>query len=267
MIKKRRIEMGMSQAQLAHKTGVPVRLIGEFEAGGGSAREREKALVTAFLRLPTVGISERFFTAEDNLGTWRAAERCCLDFGLPQPPRQFCEQVPCTLLQALAWSRLLKDGAEVAEASPVEFGFWTHSLVNQVHSPLSITPLPCITWQNSNWRYLLWPQVRLRAERRTYRMDALALAAGWGNSRWTALQLDGDQNRWDAGLRSQLKVDLVTLDTSEVHTPGWRPRLEALLLPGSELRLVDGKDSLWEILCGPSRPGRDFESGLLQLAK
>jgi len=267
MVKKRRIELGLSQAQLAHKTGVPLRFIAEFEAGGGATREREKALVTAFLRLPTVGISERFFTSEDNLATWQAAERSCIDCGLPQPPLEFRERVPCTLLQALAWGWLLKDGAEVAEASPLEFGFWAHGLVDQYHSPLGTTPLCCITWQNTSWRHVLWPQVRVRAAQRTYRLDALALAAGWGNSRWTGLQLDGDQNRWDAGLRSQLKLAFLTLDTSEVHAPSWRPRLEALLLPSTELRLIDGQDSLREILCGPSRPGRDFESGLLQLAK
>ena len=88
MIKKRRIELGLSQAQLAHKTGVPVRYIAEFEAGGRT-HERERALVTAFLRLPTVGISERFFTSEDNLGTWAAAERSCIDYGLSQPPPEF----------------------------------------------------------------------------------------------------------------------------------------------------------------------------------
>jgi len=267
MIKKRRIELGLSRAQLAHRTGVPQRFIAEFEVGGGAAHQREKALVTAFLRLPTVRISEQFCGPEENLASWQAAERSCLDYGLPLPCEEFCARVPCTLLQALAWCRLLKDGAEVAEASPVEFGFWKHGLMDQYHSPLGITPLPCISWQNSSWRYVLWPQLRLRAEQRTYRLDGLALAAGWGNSRWTGLQLDGDQNRWDTGLRSQLKLPFLTLDTTEVHTPGWRPRLESLLLPGSELRLIDGQNSLREILCGPSRPGRNFEAGLLQLAK
>ena len=249
MVKKKRIELGLSQLQQARKTGVPMRYIQDFESGRWAGREREMALVNAFLRLPARDIPERYLTMEESRRTWLVAEEACDAFGLPVPPAEFREQVPCTLVQALAWCRLLKDGAQIGEASPVEFGFWTHGLVDQFHNSLGIRPLPLLTWADRNWRYVLWPQVRARGERRTYRLDALALTAGWCHSGWAVLQMDGRQNRWDRALRDNLRLPIVSPDISAVHGEGWRRHLEGLLIPRGE-PLQSG---LPDMLCGPSR--------------
>ena len=247
MIKKRRLELGLSQLQLARKTGVPLRYVGDFEAGRWEGREREFALVQAFLRLPSKDIPERYMTAEDNRRTWKVAEEACAGFGLPVPPQEFRERVACTLVQALAWCRLLRDGAMIGEASPLEFGFWGHGLVDQYHHPLGVHPLPLITWESSEYRHLVWPQVRARSERRTYRLDGLTLSAGWCGSRWAVLQMDGQQNAWDRSLRENLKLPLLRPDTTQVHSPHWRTYLESLLTPPQECG-----DNL--VLCGPSHP-------------
>lgn len=256
MVKKKRLELGLSQLQLARKTGVPLRYIADFESGRGEGRERELALVHAYLRLPTREIPERYLTVEDSRRTWLVAEEACAAFELPLPPPEFQEQVPCTVLQALAWCRLLKDGAVIGEASPLEFGFWSHGLVDQYHNPVGIRPLPLITWEDSNWRYVLWPQLRARAVRRTYRLDALALTAGWCNSRWAGVQLDGRQNRWDRALRQNLKLPMVSPDTSMVNQRGWREHLESLLIPVEELALSGNQEALRELMCGPTRRNR-----------
>ena len=233
MMKKRRLQLGLSQIQLARKTGVPWRYIADFEAGKPHVhRERELALVQAYLRLPTREIPERYLTAEASKQSWLVAEEACAAFDLPVPPADFRERVPCTLVQALSWCRLLKDGATLGEASPMEFGFWNHGLVDQYHNPIGIRPLPLITWEDSSWRFILWPQVRVRTAHRTYRLDALGLSAGWSSSRWSVLQLDGRQNRWDGALRDNLQLPLVSTDTSEVHSGRWRRHLEGLLVPG-----------------------------------
>ncbi len=231
MIKNRRLELGLSQLQLARKTGVPLRYIDDFESGEEHLhRERELALVHAFLRLPTREIPERYLTAEDSKRSWLVAEEACAAFELPVPPAEFRERVPCTLLQALSWCRLLKEGATLGEASPTEFGFWNHGLVDQYLNPIGIRPLPLLTWDDRDWRYVSWPQLRVRTTNRTYRLDALALAAGWRNSRWSVIQLDGRQNRWDRGLRDNLQLPLLSPDTTLVHRAGWRSHLEGLLV-------------------------------------
>lgn len=266
MLKKKRMELGLSRLQLARKTGVPTRYIDDFEQNRWDGKERELALVKAFLRLPTREIPERFLTAEESKRTWMVAEQACLDFELPFPPAEFRERVPCTLLQALAWCRLLKEGAVLGEASPVEFGFWSHGLVDQYHNPLGAQALPLITWEDPRWRYVLWPQVRARTERRTYRLDALTLTAGWNNSCWGVVQLDGRQNRWDQGLRDNLKLPLLTPDPTEVHGSGWRRHLESWLVPQEQPE----QSELRDFLCGPSRrnrllsePGRFASDGIL----
>jgi hypothetical protein len=249
MIKKSRIELGLSQTQLSRSTGVPVRIIQELEAGRAVGRERERAVLSGFLNLPGVALPSEPATAESNLRAWELAAEACATWLLPMPPSDFCEQVPCTLLQALAWCRLLKDGASTGQLSPVELGFWSHAMVDEHNLPLGIQPLPYLSWDSKNWRYLLWPQLRVRSEERTYQLDALVLAAGWCNSRWSALQLDGQQNHWDDALLENLKLPLLRVDTQEVHAPSWRPRLEAQLLPDEEVG--GGPSSLLEMLCGP----------------
>jgi hypothetical protein len=231
MIKKRRVELGLSRLQLARRTGVPLRFIGEFEAGKYQGKEREMALVQAFLRLPSREIPERFATVEDARRTWRVAQEACRSFGLVMPPARFCDRVPCTLLQALAWCRLLSDGAVVEEASPLEFGFSSHGLVDPYNQTMGALPLPLITWEDREWRHLIWPQLRVRSSGRTYRLDGLALSAGWETSRWGALQLDGMQNGWDGGLLDNLGLPLLTADPSWVNSDDWRPYLESLLIP------------------------------------
>lgn len=249
MLRKKRIELGLSRQQLARKTGVPTRYIDDFEQARCEGRERELALVNAFLRLPTREIPERFLTAEESSRSWLVAEEACLAFELPFPPLEFRQRVPCTLLQALAWCRLLKEGATLGEASPVEYGFWSHGLVDQYHQPLGVHPLPLITWEDPEWRYVVWPQLRARCENRTYRLDALTLAAGWNSSRWAVMQLDGRQNRWDCALRENLRLPLLTPEPTEVHGPNWRPHLESLLVPQDP----PNHFGLRDLLCGPSR--------------
>lgn len=282
MLKKKRMELGLSRLQLARKTGVPTRYIDDFEQGIWEGRERELALVNAFLRLPTREIPERFLTPQESQRSWLVAEQACLDFELPLPPQEFRERVPCTLLQALAWCRLLKAGAVLGEASPVEFGFWSHGLVDQYHNPLGVRALPLLTWDDAEWRYIIWPQLRARSQRRTYRLDALTLTAGWRQSRWAVMQLDGRQNRWDRALGDNLKLPLVVPDPTEVHRPGWRRHLQSLLippeqsgqlsaydlrhsalLPMSEFGLVDGQATAGELFGSPPGPGGDFEAGFL----
>lgn len=250
MIKKSRIEMGLSQKQLARSTGVPVRIIQELEAGRLVGRERERAVLNAFLQLPGVTWLAEPATPEDNLRNWEMAAEACATWLLPMPPSDFCEQVPCTLLQALAWCRLLKDGATTGQLSPIELGFWSHGMVDEYNLPLGIQPLPYLSWDSKSWRFVLWPQLRIRSGDRAYQLDALVLVAGWCTSRWSALKLDGQQNDWDDGLLENLKLPLLLVDTQEVHAPGWRPRLEAQLLPADEVN-PSGPSTLMELLCGP----------------
>ncbi|MBS2037638.1 helix-turn-helix domain-containing protein [bacterium] len=230
MLKKRRTEMGLTQLRLARKTGVSLAVIQQLEAGKLQGRERELELLKTFLEAQ--GRSER------NLKNWEKAASACADWQLPMPPTDFCQQVPCTLLQALAWCRLLKDGATLGEISPVELGFWAHGLVDERRLPIGIQPLPYLSWDSSNWRYVLWPQVRVCAGERAYQLDALVLTAGWSDSQWTALHMDGDENGWDEALRENLRLRLLSADTQEVHAPDWRARLEAGLLPSREIGLV-----------------------------
>ncbi|MFN8613498.1 MAG: hypothetical protein U0931_38525 [Vulcanimicrobiota bacterium] len=240
MLKNRRIEMGLSRARLARKTGVPVCIIQQLEDGAPTGRERELASLRAYLDIPAPTEGEPDDEDQRNLRGWLLAAPACASWNLPTPPSDFCQQVPCTVLQALAWGRLLKDGAIIGQISPVELGFWAHSLLDERHLPLGIQPLPYLSWDSKNWRFIIWPQVRIRCGGRAYRLDGLVLTAGWCQSQWAALHLDGEQSVWDEGLVENLNLPVLMADPQQVHDRSWRPRLETLLQPSTPANSLNG---------------------------
>lgn len=170
------------------------------------------------------GVSQEATLADkafSNQETWTKALQAWHKWQVPMPPQDFCQQLACTSLQVLAWCRLLKEGATTTEASPAELGFWTYALINPSRKPAGLTPLPCLTWECQEWRYIIWPQIRICDASRAYQLDALALVAGWNRCQWLALHLDGQQNRWDDQLPANMKLPLVRLDRRQLKAEHW----------------------------------------------
>lgn len=199
-LREKRRQLGMSQEELARRSGISARRISAYEHGKRSApQEVQEALERALARAECNILS--VLANRDPGEGWKGESISLL-------PEWFLQQVPVTPIQASLWNRLALDGAQALSLSPARYGF-PQALVNERDWGVGAQPLPCLIWRRGPLHFLVWPRVRVRTSSRAYGLDALALVGRPSQRCWVALEIDGAQNSWDPARSQEVKLSFL----------------------------------------------------------
>jgi len=226
MLRQARQLLRISQERLAKKTGISVRKISHYERGLRSIPSDNWILLARELGLPHRCPPAPLVEAVE---PWQKLSEFFGKAGQRELPQEFQKQVPCSLLQGLAWTQLMHQGAAVEWISPHRLGYAGAPLVDASYQGLGVTPLPCLTWATPQSRFVLWPQVRVRLRDRGYEVDALLLTAGWLGCSWSVLCLEGYQSEWDAHFFNNIGLEVIGVAESWITGRELRPQLERCL--------------------------------------
>lgn len=247
-LRARRVALGWSQAEVAKRCGVTRSRVSEFEAGERVPSPEQLTALCAALGLP-IGLalpdlapkvyrSMRTSTPTalltDCREAWErvvktyAAEleclRCTPDLGVLARAVKID-----SALEGLALWQLIARGAVLCAANPHLLGFGPHPVLQADLSALGPRRLPCLLWQGSFWRMIVWPQVTLRVGTYSYRLDALVLLQGGGKKVWGYYEIDGSGHNpaWDRQREERLDLPFVRFTQAQVEGLRFPELLEA----------------------------------------
>lgn len=103
--------------------------------------------------------------------------------------------------------KLIGHGALPDVRSPVTAGFLHHPLIDPSGRALGVRLKTCLVWNLPHFRATLWPQVSMRLERLTLRVDQLVLLERGSRRCWCVLELDGPQHTSWGGILSDRERD------------------------------------------------------------
>lgn len=134
-------------------------------------------------------------------------------------------------LECDLWVKLVLAGGKLRLANPHSCGFRKLPVVDDLGDALADRVLPCIQIKRADIEVLLWPQVSVRPDKWTFRVDALVLRIS-PRPLWTTLEVDGPgHNHEKDHFRSpQLLQDTVRLSKSEIDNPEVTEKLLQRLL-------------------------------------
>jgi len=226
MFKKLRKEKACSQAEMARLCGVSVVTWRRWEMGEFiPTRERLELLARAelpcqeFLLTATEarqwGSRFPFELATTNSLNWKRAFQFWLRpiarLGLnPSLVDWLKLTFPCdSALEAFGWLQLAVAHAEPLLANPHFLGFRHHPIVDAHGKALGERLLAGLRLRWESSRMLVWPQVPMLVDGKSFRCDGLVLLRHNRHSQWRSLEFDGaghdfskdDYRRMQLGLR------------------------------------------------------------------
>ena len=229
-IRQRRIEKGLSQTQLARQSGISRPRISDYETNRYIPNRRTMEKLAAILdpdltpppSLPKVTLKttrpapaslpfEKTFAA-----SWarfsRAYRRSLLNIGFTKFPQWFCGGTPCdSALEYLAWALLVRAGALLVAASPVERGFRRHPLLDHLGWGLGLQLKPCLYWKVDELECMVWPQITVQPGAYPFRVDALVLVCRGNQRTWRLLEIDGPLHTLQGDKERDAQFDLQVL--------------------------------------------------------
>lgn len=124
-----------------------------------------------------------------------------------------------SVLECNLWVRLVLAGGELRLANPHSLGFRKVPVVDELGDVLGERLLPCILLKLDSLEVVFWPQVWLRPDRWSFRVDSLILRT-FPNTRWGTIEVNGagHYHEKDPFRSSQLKLDTIQVVTAEIHS-------------------------------------------------
>ncbi len=122
-------------------------------------------------------------------------------------------------------------GGKLRLANPHACGFRKLPVVDELGEALGERLLPCIYWKRGSLEVVIWPQVNLRPDKWTFRVDALVLRVS-PNPRWGTMEVDGPGHSYgnDDFRSSQLLQNTIRLTKADIQGTGLIDDLVARLL-------------------------------------
>lgn len=130
-------------------------------------------------------------------------------------------------LECRALAQFLRAGFEPKVDSPLLWGFEHLALLDFLGSLLGARYLPCLLYRKSKCCICLWPQVTLRTDQGSFRVDGLFFSRNEKTSGWTVLEIDGEGHRSASDLyrNSLLRLPEVRLSAHDVRGQNCLQRL------------------------------------------
>jgi transcriptional regulator with XRE-family HTH domain len=245
-LRRRRLELGLSQAELAQRSGVARQRIAEIEGGlvlpgADQAEALEEVLGCQGLATSCQILSQKwlgrqgrrrpFEAPEVNQDPWLRAERYWA-YPMRRIPVRILAWMKHFFLcdeasECYGWVQLAMVGARPRLGNPHQAGFRNLPLVDGKGQALGERMLPCLHWKEQGFECILWPQVRVRPLAVTYRLDSLLFLRKKRATHWLYLELDGrgHDEAHDLYRHRELKLDAIRVPAEEVK----RARLVGVL--------------------------------------
>ena len=117
------------------------------------------------------------------------------------------------------WGQMQCAGAESFLGNPLVWGFDQHVLVDRLDKLLGVRILPGLAYKRGDLEIVFWPQVSVRTEKHTFRVDALLFVRKGKKRFWMILEIDGAGHdaSGDAYRSQQLQMLEVRLSGEEIR--------------------------------------------------
>lgn len=242
----RRNYRGLSQVELATRTGISEWKISKFEKGRGVPDLGELRLLAEALGVPTQGLRRTQIEGRLRLNLDELAS-----FEAPGKPRRgwkqlaqerslpdgFLAKLPSPAPLLAFWVGLISEFAEAEQKSPFLCGFVGASLLDAQGRNVAASPLPCLRWNCLAASRLpatlrLWPQMTVRTQNRSYGVAALVNIHSVLGSVWAYVDLPETSAAfdWDPGREANLALPRLLLTRKQMSQGSWRSELEGSLV-------------------------------------
>lgn len=229
--RKRRLELKLTQAELARRTGIPRNRINDYEAGrrflsADALAKLKQELQLHLLVSPDTCLSDGELARYSTVFPWQVH----VDPGMTwasipakyakyyselklhrRPPVEFRSMVRCdSALEALACDYLFENGATPLFSNPVALGFSEYPLLDSQGKGYGLQLRASFRILRPQRELLWWPQVTFFANGLVQRADALLLDAS--NRQWVLLEIDGDghiNRTWDEERDAALSLPIM----------------------------------------------------------
>lgn len=202
--------MKWTQKKLAEVCGVNRQRISDWERGlrPVPAEALQKLTTTLQLGGPVSGIrvkSSRRLSKPTKPGrliqvqvdeghTWLTfpdnSIECRYESSDRRPPDYFLRLTRVDSISEIgAWREMTEDGAEPCFLSPADFP--RHPLVDGKGWALGTKSKACLSWKQPEFELRVWPQIHLRTETMTFRVDALIKVIFKYRVEWAILEING----------------------------------------------------------------------------
>ena len=258
IIRQRRLDLGLSQEQLAIKCAVPRQRISEYERGVAlpdretSNRISQEIGVKVLLDQghilkpgkTNLCAIRRYEMREPKREIWtRAFVRWREQIQVAKLPERvlaWLEQyVPAdSVTEAATDLQMIMGGAVCRLANPHAWGFRRQTIVDDRGMALGERRLPCFHWLRDGMECILWPQVNLRPADITFRVDFLVLVRYGSKIMWCILEVDGSGHRFENDAFRNQQLGLTDIRLSHQEVTNWRV---ARLVPERLRDFVVGK--------------------------
>lgn len=123
-------------------------------------------------------------------------------------------------LECDLWTVLVLAGGKLALLNPHSCGFRLLPVVDEQGDALGERLLPCIHLKTKEIEVIIWPQVSLRPDKWTFRVDGLVLTIAPALN-WSILEADGGGHNYekDSFRSAQLLKDITRLTRAEIDSP------------------------------------------------
>lgn len=207
-LRQRRIDLGLTQADVAKTAGLSRQQYVRIEQGLALPGKEQAARLTEILgtallhgaqtfsdrqrraaagytpyRLETVS-SEPWRVFEQTHGVAMGVDRATWDW--------LRTYVHCdSSFECGGHCDIVRGGARPMVDSPLLWGFERHVLLDSKGQLLGARVLPCLHYQEKDVQLIFWPQVTLRTERGTLRVDGLMIYWSSQGRYWCVVEFDG----------------------------------------------------------------------------
>lgn len=237
MLHEIRVQLGISQGEMAARLGVSRQCWNRLEAGavllnGQLGEMLEKDFGALALACDTLSFLEAREWSKTRPYAFRRVnpepwERAWSNYGfdisrLPIEARLrewMTKLLPCdSALESFGWFQLAALSARSLLHNPHALGFRGAPIVDGRGRALGERYLPGLAGRFDRVKFLLWPQVSLRPARATFRVDGLVWARCGRKGAWAALEFDGSGHHFakDAMRKEILRLDEIRIPEFEV---------------------------------------------------
>lgn len=118
------------------------------------------------------------------------------------------------------WGQVQCAGGEPFLGNPLVWGFDQHVLVDRLGKLLGVRILPGLVYKRGDLEIVFWPQVSVRTEKHTFRLDALIFVRKGKKRYWLVGEIDGagHNGQGDAYRSEQLQMMEVRISGEEVRS-------------------------------------------------
>lgn len=211
-LRQKRMSLRLSQDSVARQAGISRQHYGRIEQGLALPTREQARLISELLGTAVLHLEQVFPERErrDRSGfplyaleqvcaePWRVHEQARgVEMGIDRATWDWLRTfMPAdSSYECSGLCDFIRGGARPMVDSPLLWGFDRHLLLDSRGELLGARCLPCLSYQDRQANFVLWPQLRLRTEHATVRLDGLLYFLTKNGRGWLVIEFDGPGHR------------------------------------------------------------------------